>query len=384
MSYAQTRIDRVRAFMREEGFDAFYLRDLSNIAWLTAFDGVFDDEPAHLLLITQEEAVLHTDSRYYQAAFAAAEGSSFEVVTRSSSHAAFALGRLASVPSEASVVVVSTPSSGASPLSLAIESSMTLGEYRALEKACEELGAHVRFPETQGVLLGLRAVKDAQERERMREAQAVTDAAFAHIVGFIQPGQTEREIQLELESFMMKQGAFCLAFSSIVATGAQGANPHAIPGEARLEEGHALVLDFGARARGYCSDMTRTVFIGQPDETMKRAYQTLRDANEAVAAMLRPGVTGRQAHELAEQILSDAGFAGKMGHSLGHGVGIDVHEEPVLALRNEQPLEEGNVVTVEPGIYIPGCFGMRLEDFGVVTDDGFEVFTQSSHDMVII
>lgn len=238
--------------------------------------------------------------------------------------------------------------------------------------------------ETSGFVLGLRAVKDADEVRRMRAAQAVTDAAFAHITSFMRPGMTEREVQLELEGFMLRNGASGLAFASIVAAGANGANPHAIPGDTRLEAGQCVVMDFGARALGYCSDMTRMVFLGEPDARLRRAYETLRRANEEVEAALRPGVTGAEAHELAERILAEGGFAGKMGHGLGHGVGIDIHEEPVLAPRNKQPLVAGNVVTVEPGIYLPGEFGMRLEDFGVVTERGFDVFTRSTHEMVII
>ena len=151
-----------------------------------------------------------------------------------------------------------------------------------------------------------------------------------------------------------------------------------------LEAGQCVVLDFGARSYGYCSDMTRTVFLGAPEGQMLAAWETMRRANEAVEAMLRPGVTGKEAHELAEQILSEGGFGGKMGHGLGHGVGLEIHEEPVLSPRNEKPLVTGNVVTVEPGIYLPGQFGMRLEDFGVITETGFDVFTSSTHEMVVI
>jgi len=183
---------------------------------------------------------------------------------------------------------------------------------------------------------------------------------------------------------MMRHWAEGLAFSSIVACGANGASPHAIPGDTKLEAGQCVVMDFGAKARGYCSDMTRTVFLGAPDAELAHAYKVLRLANEQVEALLRPGVTGIEAHNLAEQVLADGGYAGRMGHGLGHGVGIDVHEEPCLNTRNDKPLVAGNVVTVEPGIYIPGRFGMRLEDYGVVTEDGFDVFTRSPHEPVIL
>ena len=218
----------------------------------------------------------------------------------------------------------------------------------------------------------------------MRAAQAITDAAFSYIIGYMRPGMTEREVQLELEDYMLRHGASGLAFSSIVATGANGASPHAIPGGTRLEAGQCVVMDFGAKVHGYCSDMTRTVFLGAPEGEMLRAWETMRRANEEVEAMLGPGITGTQAHEHAEHVLEEGGFGGRMGHGLGHGVGIDIHEEPVLSPRNEAPLEAGNVVTVEPGIYLPGKFGMRLEDFGVVTEHGFDVFTQSTHELVVL
>lgn len=261
---------------------------------------------------------------------------------------------------------------------------MTLAAFRALEGALAKAPASPQLRETSDFVRMLRAVKEPSEVARMKAAQAITDAAFSYIITYMKPGMTERQVQIELEDWMLRHGASGLAFSSIVACGANGASPHAIPGEAQLEAGQCVVMDFGARAHGYCSDMTRTVFIGQPDARMRAAYETLREANEQVEAAIKPGVTGAQMHQMAEGVLAAGGFAGKMGHGLGHGVGIDIHEEPVLSPRNKEPLAPGNVVTVEPGIYLEGDFGMRLEDFGVVTETGFQVFTQSTHDMVII
>ena len=387
----ENRIARLRDLMARQEMGAFYVRDVANIQWLTGFDGVFDGEAAHALYVDGERVVLHTDSRYANACERAAVGTGIEVDGRRASHAEFA----------AELWCASAAERGERER-LGIEDGISLGEYRKLTSAFakrvqqladsgsavpEAADAEVlplRLRETSGLVLGLRAVKDADEVSRMKAAQAITDAAFSHITGFMRPGMTEREVQLELESFMLRSGACGLAFSSIVATGANGANPHAVPGQARLEAGQCVVLDFGARARGYCSDMTRMVFLGQPDARLCDAYAVLRRANEEVQAMLRPGVTGKEAHELAERILAEGGFGGRMGHGLGHGVGLEVHEEPVLALRNERPLEPGNVVTVEPGIYLPGDFGMRLEDFGVVTEAGFERFTQSTHEMAIV
>ena len=386
---AARRIEGLRAACAKDGIDSFLVRGTSNIAWLTAFDGVFDDEAAHALLVMPHEAVLHTDSRYSAAARIAALGGPVEVDDSRTGHAAFAAGALAGrvfASGEAADDSTGEPAGrpSAEALVLGIEDSMALADFRALEKAFDEGARKPQIKETAGVVLGLRAVKSPSEVARMRAAQAITDAAFAHIVGFMRPGLTEREVQIELEDYLRRHGAEGLAFPSIVAAGPNGASPHAIPGSTKLEAGQCVVLDFGARAFGYCSDMTRTVFVGQPDARLRDAYAAILAANEQVESALKPGVTGAAMHELAEAVLAEAGFAGRMGHGLGHGVGMDIHEEPVLAPRNTLPLQPGNVVTVEPGVYLPGEFGMRLEDFGVVTDDGFEVFTQSTHDMVVV
>ena len=431
MGDSEKRLARLRGACAAGGMDAFYVRDTSNIRWLTGFDGVFDEERAHALLVTQDAVALHTDSRYAEAALAAAGGTGVEVDVARMTHAAFAAERMRRAAERSDARTGGVPKRA----TLGIEDAITLAEYRQLQRAFGEkaacaadagvpdaagamdagvpdaagaMGAGVpdaagvpgaasvedagaasacpgsRLRETSDVVVGLRAVKDAGEIARMRAAQAVTDAAFAHIVSFMRPGMTERAVQVELEGFMRRHGADDLAFPSIVAAGANGASPHAVPGDTVLEAGQCVVLDFGAKARGYCSDMTRTVFLGEPDARLRSAYETLRRANEQVERALRPGVTGKEMHELAERVLDEGGFGGLMGHGLGHGVGLDIHELPNLSPRNEAPLVAGNVVTVEPGIYVPGEFGMRLEDFGVVTEEGFQVFTQSTHDMVII
>jgi len=358
------RLGRVREACSRMGLDALLVRDTPNIAWLTMFDGVFDDERAHSLLVSPGCAVLHTDSRYSNAmrTVASAIGSSVEVSDERVSHAKLANGLVA----EGS--------------RMGIEDSITYAEF---VKMTEEFGAE-RLAATTDLVLGLRAVKGPLEIARLKAAQAITDAAFAHIVRFMKPGMTEREVQLELEDYMMRHGAEGLAFRSIVATGANGADPHAVPGSTRLEAGQCVVMDFGAKAAGYCADMTRTVFLGQPEGVMADAWRVLRRANEEVEAMLKPGVTGKEAHELAERVLAEGGFEGKMGHGLGHGVGLEVHELPVLNPRNDKPLVAGNVVTVEPGIYLPGQFGMRLEDCGVIEADSYKPFSELDHEMVVI
>lgn len=373
MSCSNMRLNRLREEIKKKGLSAFFVRDLSNIKWLTGFDDVFDDEPAHSMMIGLDFALLHTDTRYQNALEQAARNTAITIDVKSQGHAGFVADTLKTHFLRKNQEIV-----------VGIETSITLAEYRSLQDELVKFEPIPAMKETQSVGLGLRSIKDTLEIERLKAAQKITDRAFAHIVDYIKPAMTEIEIKIELEDYMVRQGATGLAFPSIVAAGANAANPHAVAGARPLKQGDAVVMDFGARSGGYCSDMTRTVFIGRPDERLMRAYAAIRRANEEVARMLKPGVTGLAAQKHAENVLKEEGFADTMGHSLGHGVGIDVHELPVLASRNTDPLEVGNVVTVEPGIYIPNAFGMRLEDFGVITEQGFDVFTQSTHDMVII
>ena len=253
-----------------------------------------------------------------------------------------------------------------------------------LTQALVDASASPELVERERFIEGLRASKDALEIALMRKAQAITDAGFAFIVDIIEPGMMEAQVQRALDTFMLDAGAEGLAFPTIVATGAHAASPHALSGDTRIACGSAIVMDFGARFGGYCSDMTRTVFVGEPTEKMYRAWEAMRSANEVAEAALRSGKTGAEIHELAEAVLTEGGFANTMGHGLGHSLGIDIHEDPALSPRNTKPLPAGAVLTVEPGIYLPAEFGMRLEDFGVVTETGYDVITQSSHDMVII
>ena len=423
--------EAAKRLMESVGCDAFLVRDTVNIRWLTGFDGVFDTEQAHALLVFPDHMILHTDSRYAGAARTAAQKSeqNVEVDEVREFHAEFARRKLSEgavlgfegsiaynefvklaelfpiadaerpeAPSDAASAPAPDPGRSSCGTRSLKQSSLPLrpGSGAASEASdgasglsASEIGSPAAVPgaalvSTTDAIRMLRACKTPFDLERMRAAQAITDAAFSHMIGFISPGVTERQVQRELDDFMLRNGAEELAFASIVATGPNGANPHAQPSDACLEAGQCVVMDFGAKAAGYCSDMTRMVFIGQPDARLREAYAVLREANEQVEAALAPGMTGKEAHEMAERILEAGGFGGKMGHGLGHGVGLDVHEQPVLSLRNNRPLVSGNVVTVEPGIYLPGEFGMRLEDFGIITEDGFEVFTQTSHDLVVL
>ena len=221
------------------------------------------------------------------------------------------------------------------------------------------------------ILADLRAQKDATELAAIVKAQAITDAAFTHILGFIKPHVLETDIALELEYFMRRNGADGIAFDTIAVSGTASALPHGVPRRSCLEKGF-LTMDFGARFGGYCADMTRTVVIGRADAEMKRLYNTVLAAQQTALDMAALGVSCRALDLAARAVIDGAGYEGCFGHSLGHGVGIDVHEAPRLSrlAPEESVLSVGHVVTVEPGIYVKGKYGCRIEDMIAVTENG--------------
>ena len=370
---AEGRLERLRAYMGERELDAFMIRDDSDLFWLTGLREPFDGEFAHLAVVTAGKAVLHTDSRYINA---------FE------SHADECPGwTFVTEPPRGSVFVAKSCSPivpAGERLRLGVDDRIPLAVYRAMEGALDEGGVEADLVETTGAVLGLRATKEDDEIAAIGRAQEITDAAFEHIISFIRPGISEAEVALELEFCMRSLGAQGLAFPSIVAAAENGASPHSQPGDRKLERGDMVVMDFGARLDGYCSDMTRTVCLGEPDAEQRLVYDTVLAAQTAAEGAIRPGAKASDIHLLAADIIDSAGFSGRFGHALGHGVGIDVHENPVLSPFSATILEQGSVVTVEPGIYLPSRFGVRIEDFGVVTGNGYRVFTKSTHELVTL
>jgi Xaa-Pro aminopeptidase len=364
---AQERIARLRMLMDEEGLDGYIVRSTSNLRWLTGFQEVFDSEQAHTAVITSEHCIIHTDSRY---ATAMKREAAFEK-----------LWEVHDAPCRVADFIATTLSDcGLSEGRIAIDAQTPLALYRAYVKALPEAD----LIEREGDIEGLRAIKEPQEIELMKTTQQIASDAFEALLGLLHPGMTESEVSLKLEMQMRRRGASELAFANIVASGPNSANPHSVPGSRELTAGDLVVFDFGARFGGYCSDTTRTVSIGEPTPQQTRIYEAVYDANETVRNTLRAGKTGREMHELAEKVLADHGFAGKMGHSLGHGVGIDIHEMPLLSPRYDKPLVAGNVVTDEPGVYLAGSDGVRIEDCGVVTDSGYEIFNELPHELQVI
>lgn len=233
------------------------------------------------------------------------------------------------------------------------------------------------------ILEKARQYKDESELAIIKRAQAITDAAFTHILNFITPSRTEREVAFELEHFMRVAGADGIAFPTIAVSGSASALPHGVPRDCQLERGF-LTMDFGAALDGYCSDMTRTVVIGNADEEMRRLYHTVLAAQKAALDLAAVGVSHRALDAAARDLIENAGYHHCFGHSLGHGVGLDIHEAPRLSSRASEDslLAVGEVVTVEPGIYLQGKYGCRIEDMIAVTEHGIENLTHSTKELI--
>lgn len=358
---AVARLGRLRNRIVDEGLSAMIVSDPVNIAYITGFDGVFDSEDAHAAVVSASGAVLYTDSRYVEAARAAARGTDWQV-------------KLVS----ANLYITLTEDAHAEGMStLAIEESVPHGRFRFLSSRFDgNVEAVDQWVED------LRAVKDAEELERIAAAQQLTDAAFQHVLSLSVCGMTEHELALEIEYHMRKAGSEGVAFPAIVASGPNSALPHAHPTDRVIARGDLVVLDFGARVDGYCADMTRTVCIGAADERQREVYDAVRAANEAGTAAVKAGVPGQSVDAAARAVLESRGLGEAFGHGLGHGVGLEVHEAPGVGPRSSKSLPEGSVITIEPGAYLPGFGGVRIENLVVVESGGARVLTESATDLM--
>lgn len=229
-----------------------------------------------------------------------------------------------------------------------------------------------------------RKVKSEEECKKIKRAEQIGDMAFEHILKIIRPQITERDVMVELEYFMKKNGASKLSFDTIVATGKRSALPHADVTDEVIKTGDFLLMDYGCVYEGYCSDMTRTVAIGYADDKMKNIYDTVLKAQQNALSHIKEGVPNKSIDEKAREVIAKAGYKEHFGHSLGHGVGLEIHELPNLSPKSQDILKSGNVVTVEPGIYIENYGGVRIEDLVLVTENGYENFTHSRKDLIIL
>lgn len=251
--------------------------------------------------------------------------------------------------------------------------SVTVADYEHMRELFPE---RVELVATKSLVEGMRRVKDPHEIELIAAAQKLADEAFEALLAGGLRGRTERELALALEHDMRLRGAEGPSFDSIVAGGGHGALPHATPRDVKLEDGQLVVIDWGAKLSGYCSDCTRTVAIGEPGPEAREAYELVLGAQQVGLDEVRAGGDGKQIDKAVRDIIYGAGHEGHYGHGLGHGVGLDIHEGPNLSPRSQDTLEAGNVVTVEPGVYLPGKFGIRIEDLVVVGEQGIGILTQ--------
>lgn len=355
-----SNLKNFQALLIENGYDAAIITDQLNQHYLSGFE--FHDG---VVLVMQKNAYLLTDFRYVEAAKeSACEG-----------------------------MQVLTPEKGATDAIRTL-----LGEHNCARVAIEENNiCFATYERYKGLFLGvtlvggasalltrLRLHKSDEELEKIARAQSVTDAAFAHILKVLTPEMTEIDVALELEMFMRRAGAQSLAFETIAVSGTNSSRPHGVPRPVKLERGF-LTMDFGARVDGYCSDMTRTVVLGKADEEIKKVYNTVLLAQTVALEAAAEGVSCYALDTAARNVIHGAGYKGCFGHSLGHGVGMYIHEEPRLSPKadNTDVLERGHVVTFEPGIYIEGKYGCRIEDMVAVCNDGsIRNFTKSPKELI--
>ncbi len=265
---------------------------------------------------------------------------------------------------------------------LLLEQTVTLGELSALQKLSCQL---VTDDTLQKALVNARMQKDDFEMASLRYAQAITEQAFSHILDFLRVGVTEREVALELEFFMRKNGADGISFDPIVVSGANSSRPHGVPTDKPLEQGDFVTMDFGALYQGYHADMTRTVAMGFVTDEQQKVYDTVLQAQMAALNTVRAGVSGKLADAAARDVITAAGYGAYFGHGTGHGVGLEIHEAPRLSpSAGDTPLKADSVVTVEPGIYLPGCFGVRIEDMVLLTENGCEKLTKAPKNLIIL
>mgnify|MGYP001809853755 CR=1 FL=1 len=354
------RIRAVRTLMERLRLDGILLSGRPATAWLSGFSGSTSQ-----LLVTRQAAWLVVDFRYVLAAQRQATAG-IEVVTFQDSYPE-ALERLLS-------------RHGIRHLGFEGD-ALTVSEY---ERFRDRLRTPSRYLALSVELSELRARKDAEELHAIRTAAGIADAVYAEILPLIRPGMVESILAAEIEYRMRRHGAQGAAFPTIVASGPNAALPHAEASDRAFMTGDAILMDFGAKHDGYCSDMTRTVFLGEPPEVLRTIYGIVLGAQRAALAAIRPGMTGCAADAIARRIITDAGYGNCFGHSLGHGVGLEIHEEPRLSVPSKDVLEAGMVFTVEPGIYIEGVGGVRIEDMGVLAADGFASFTRTPTELLVL
>jgi Xaa-Pro aminopeptidase len=361
-SLREARLEALRNLLAQEKLDGLLVSGSDNRHYLSGFTAREEmlHESCGSLLITREAAFLFTDFRYLE--WAQAEAAGFEILLYQGG-----LGALLAETLKTQKV-----------RRLGFESAyLPYGHYQRLTQTAADAGLTVEWVPTDGLVEGLREVKAEEELAAIRRALELTETVFEAVVANLRPGLTERQVAWEIERRLREMGAG-LAFPPIVAAGPNSARPHHRPGDYALREGEAIIIDMGARVDGYCADLTRTLILGEPPRRFLEIYSLVRQAQLAAEQGLRAGMESLAADALAREILAQAGYGEAFGHSLGHGVGLAVHEAPSLSFIKERStiLKAGSVVTVEPGIYLSGWGGVRLEDMVVIRENGAEILNR--------
>ncbi|MFD1031349.1 M24 family metallopeptidase [Metaplanococcus flavidus] len=352
------RIDRLRNKMLGDGRKAALVTSPENRLYFSGFKG-----SSGILFITAEEAYLLTDFRYMDQA--ELEAPDLTVLNHDRK------------PYEAVAELVKKH--GIREVGIE-EGKLPLQEFRELES----LNPDVNFFNSEPGVFELRMIKDDTEIANLKKGIAMCDAAFEHSLSFIRPGMSEKELGLELEFFMRKAGAGGIKENHVIATGPRASLPHGQATDRIIEVGDWVKMDIGAKVEGYYTDFTRTVVLGEPTDKQVEIYNIVKRTQEAALAAIGPGKTCSELDALARGIIADAGYGENFGHSLGHSIGLAVHESPAMRATDHTVLEPGMVITVEPGIYIPGWGGVRIEDFLVITEDGYDNLTKATKELQVI
>lgn len=354
----ERRINELREKLLEKKIDSIIISSDTNLRYISGFTG-----DSSYAIVTQKDAFFVTDFRYVEQL--QSEAPHFEIIK----HTGDILGTIANRLKEAGVVSIGFE-----------QDFVTYGLF----KKFEEKFSWLQLEPTSGIIESLRIVKDDEEIKLIKKAVEIADEAFSYMLTVIKPGMTEKQVDLLLQNKMRELGAEKNSFDSIIASGYRSSLPHGAASDKVIEVGDFLTMDFGAVYKGYISDMTRTVVIGEPSEKQKEIYNIVLEAQLNGCNNVKAGMTGKEADALTRDIIESYGYGDKFGHGTGHGIGIDVHEAPSLSPRCETVLKPGMTVTVEPGIYIPDFGGVRIEDDVLITETGREVLTKSPKELISI
>lgn len=356
----ETRVDRLRKNLAEKELPALFVSGLENLRYLSGFTG-----SAGLGLVTVGDAFFFADPRYHIQARNECRG--FEVVPCE-------LRILQSAAEKMKEIGLST---------VGVEKNhLTLGQYNELQEHLKD--ASLTLQATDGMIESLRSIKEPEEVEAIRRACGLVDHAFEQILPFLKEGVTEREVAIELDFSLRRLGADKNGFDSIIAFGPHSAYPHAHPTDRKLERGQFVKMDFGAYMDGYNSDLTRTVMFGPPTDQHREIYEVVKEAQRRAIENLRPGLSGKEADAVARDYIAERGYKDCFGHGLGHSLGREVHDGDRLSPISEITTATGQVWTIEPGVYVEGFGGVRIEDDVVVTENGCEVLTTATKEFIVI